>query len=171
MKPPSNKPDQRTVVFGFIAIFIVAIIVVAVVVRQSNSTNNTDAASATTNGVINESELVEKSGPNYSALIEKGFSEQQIDTLQYTLYQYAQPSGISVRDITVPKEGVIHTLSDPDNGIFYHTYDFTVKFDDKNTFKARAEVSGLSGVRLYLYNPTTNALVYDSKDQSSSTIN
>lgn len=133
--------------------------------KDSNQqTSDTTQGNTNTNTAANENELATpKEGTDFSPLLNVGVKSSYINGLQFALYQYANPRGISVRNATVPENGVTHTVPDVSGpGPYYHTYDFTIKLDASHSFKAKLVALNAYNVQVILYDLSSNAQLYDS---------
>jgi hypothetical protein len=100
-----------------------------------------------------------------SLIAERGVTEIQMGLLKLGFFRYFQASKQEVRALTVSNlTKVPHVKSSTSD-----TLNFDVSIKDKLTYKAKLVYSDLTTVRLYLYNPSTNALIYDSQPLNQNT--
>lgn len=90
-----------------------------------------------------------------SALINSGLTVNQVSALKQAFFKYKS----SAQSIVINQSSVEPGPHNP-NGIGF-TINFTVAIDSKLS-KAAVSYSGLNDIRLYLYDPQNNSLVFDS---------
>jgi hypothetical protein len=93
------------------------------------------------------------------ALTERGFSEGQVTSLRTALYTYfaSQKQEVRVVDFT----DIDKPPFDPNDPSNLDRFHFNVAIDGKTVYKGTIEY-GLTSMRLYLNNPTSNAVIFDS---------
>lgn len=106
----------------------------------------------------------EQTGPiynNFTELTSRGLTTEQLQGLQFGLFQYTESRSMDVESFTVIANSVKDTFSETESGVFVMYFDVTV--NGKDLLKARLERSELTVVRLFLTDPKTSAQEYDSK--------
>jgi hypothetical protein len=92
------------------------------------------------------------------SLVARGVSLTQADDLKQAVFQFKPNT------MTVLIDNVKAVPHDPNSPARFDAINFAIKLDN-NPYSARIEYSGLTVLRLYLYN-TASGLVFDSKDVS-----
>lgn len=93
---------------------------------------------------------------NLYFLISYGLTQEQLSNLQIKIFQFRPHAHTVAIDASSIKTG-LHNPNSEDP--------FTINFNvtvDAVPYKATVNYTGLNDLRLYLYNPQTNALMYDS---------
>jgi len=165
MEDKNLQTKRRLFIAGAVIAFVVVIVLLQLASGAPKPSEGNNSASETskntfTNGAVNESTASSPiEGVNFDELTEVGMKVGDIDSLQYSLYQYAQPKGVSVRNATAVKGSIKQTL--PSGNISYFAYTFDVKLDDKNTVKVELRTTGPYRDQVFLSDQSGNKL-YDS---------
>jgi len=101
------------------------------------------------------------------ALLDKGSSTQQIDSLKQAFYTYSRSSSKQFKSVTVDASSIEYKPLDREKPSLTDTLYFDTAIDGTR-YKATLEETDLATVRLYLYDPATNALKYDSNAVNTS---
>jgi hypothetical protein len=99
---------------------------------------------------------------NMGSLIDHGISSDQIKSIEAYIFQYKR----SAKNVVVDPNSIQRLPPDPASGEF--TVNFNVKIDG-STYSAKLSYSDIEAVRLYLYNSTGGAQVFDSQTPVSQT--
>lgn len=98
-------------------------------------------------------------------LLNIGLSSDQLNSVEYAFGQYFRSAKKTVKRIDISSvQAVSRNPNDPSP---LNTVNFNVTFNTNDSYQARVDYSSITTIHLYLYNPTNNALVYDSGDVSS----
>lgn len=92
-------------------------------------------------------------------LLDHGISSQQLDELQEAIHLYANSLKPPTKEATVDTDSLRRPPRDPSADVF--SLFFTLSFD-KVSYNAKIEYSGLTFMRLLLYDQKTGAQVFDS---------
>ncbi|MDB5179124.1 MAG: hypothetical protein JWN01_1067 [Patescibacteria group bacterium] len=95
-------------------------------------------------------------------LIEIGVTSFQLDDLKYALNQYYTRLGKNLTNATIDITTIDSKPHQPDTTT-RDVVNFNIKLNDQ-LLKAKMEYYDISGIRLYLTNPSNNSTVYDSQD-------
>jgi hypothetical protein len=95
----------------------------------------------------------------FDKLIDHGMSFNQVNNLEVAFYQYSKIKAIKEVSIDVDHVTTKYDPSDPSGNFLIF---FKVMFNRKDINQAKVEYSGLDGVRLYLTEPGSGKLIFDS---------
>jgi hypothetical protein len=143
---------RRIIIVGI----IVLVAIVLIVVDRSNQTSN-DAVS--TNA---------PSGPTISSssLINAGVTSEQLGNFEQALEQYLSSQNLAPKKISF--SSINRIPPNPNATGPFSEIDFTVQLDGSNSYQAKLDSFSLSDIKLYLYSPSGNKLLYNSQDVGSS---
>ncbi len=99
----------------------------------------------------------------FSKLLDIGVSKYQLEALKYAFEQYGKSSNQSPKEVSLTVDSIHSTLHNPSDPNSKDTVTFDVTLDRKQAYKAKVEYSDITAVRLYLSDPQTGSLIYDSK--------
>ncbi|MBX4190483.1 hypothetical protein KW794_00145 [Candidatus Saccharibacteria bacterium] len=97
----------------------------------------------------------------FDKLIDHGVSYDQVGNLKTAFYQYSKTKNSPIKEVSLD---VDHIKSIKEGRNFYLT--FKVVFDRKDIYQAKLDYTGLSAIRLYLYDNSGN-LIFDSQSVNS----
>jgi len=111
-------------------------------------------------------------GPVYlgfGELLDVGMSKYQLEAVKYAFEQYGRTTNQKVQEVSLTVSSLTiegHNKDDPTpkDKVF-----FDVTINRKQNLKARVDYFDITSVQLYLSDPKTNAVIFDSKviDQNS----
>ena len=111
-------------------------------------------------------------GPVYlgfSKLLDIGLTTYQLDAVKYTFEQYGRTSNQKIEEVSLTVNSLATERHNEEDPIPKDKVFFDVTINRKQTFKARVDYFDLTSVQLYLSDPKTGKVIYDSKviDQNS----
>lgn len=171
------KENARTyILIGLVTLLLIAPFVF-LAIRKSGQTKkagsngeyydkNSGETISDPNGKTPENYGGNAEGPVYlgfSKLLDVGVSKFQLDAVKYAFEQFGQANNKTIREVSLTVDSLNVTPHDPKNSDSKDTAYFDVTLDRKENYKARVEYFDISAVRLYLTDPKTGKIVYDSK--------
>ena len=140
----------------------IVVLIVIILVRAyhsgspgSSSGPNPSASSATKTTHFDE-----------NALINRGVTYQQINSLEQVLGQYLSSQGPPPSQVDF--NSIVRTPTDPANPNPFSELTFIVQVDGQPAYKAKLDSFSTSQIRLYLYSLDGKTLLYDSQNVGGS---
>lgn len=98
----------------------------------------------------------------FDALLKRGLTFEQLNNLKQAFYNYSESKPQPLDEISADISSIAsHRGRSGDNIIFYLQFD--VRFDRKETQKARVDYNGLNSIRLYISDASSGKVIYDSQ--------
>jgi len=147
-----------------IKLVILAVLAVAAIIfgilNAANHSNSSGPSPATTTSNTTSTNPPTFTGE--SSLTDIGITSEQLTNMEQALQQYLNANNITPSNIgfgSLQKMPLDNTQSTP-----VWTVQFVVSIDGTAKYRATMKYFNITGVRLYLYDPTSNKLLYDSQN-------
>jgi hypothetical protein len=103
----------------------------------------------------------------FDKLLNYGLGFGQLKNVQTAFYRYSHSLPKPIGQISVDVDH-ISTQHDPTNPSSPFDISFKVQFDENKVYQAKVEYTGLNDVRLFITDPSSNKIIYDSQTLYSS---
>ena len=98
----------------------------------------------------------------FDELLNYGLGFDQLKNVEAYFHEYSQAQAEPIGQISVDVDN-ISTQHDPSNPDSPFDILFRVQFDQASIYQAKVEYFGLNDVRLYLIDPSSSKVIYDSQ--------
>lgn len=143
----------RLAIVGIILVIIAGVLVLA---YHSNS------PSASTNPDTNTNSTTQGTTFDENALLDRGVTSQQLNSLEQVLGQYLASQGRTASQVDF--SSIYRMPTNPKISTPFSEITFMVQLDGKSAYKAKMDSFGTSEIRLYLYTLDGKKLLYDSQN-------
>ncbi|HVX48138.1 MAG TPA: hypothetical protein VHA05_02160 [Candidatus Saccharimonadales bacterium] len=147
-------------------VIIIAVIVAFIAFVLVSAYHSNDPGSSANNTTTDTNATTKNINFSDASLINNGVTSDQLNNMEQVLGQYLKSQNKSPDKVSFSSPQ--RQPTDPNTTIPFSEITFMVQLDGQNTYKAKLDSFSLSEIRLYLYTPDGQTLLYDSQNVGGS---